>query len=485
MLFVIGFVFLRHKQLCTYEQAVEKGLLATTKNEGLCPNLLDQSEWGTAISNAFNLALTNTFSVKAHGELGAINVGREPSETCDPNEDPICYIKQMGGELEQTDGYTTMLLAVSDNRWPDGPRGPLWGNTDSLMVLSLNNETGKMLLISFPRDIYVEFNPGGGSVASKINSIYAFYGREQLVKMLEEIIGRPIHYSAIISFSVFSDLIDQLGGIDIYLTEKFQDLYPCSEVPAGVYCPTDFGWFSFPQGENHFNSFQAEVYSRSRYASSDYSRAKRQQNIVKAIVSNALNKDISLSERFSLYSQMYNTFASKVETDIEVKDLAGALSLFDKLSDDAATIVLDPSLDDGKLIYEYGITEVGWVTKFYDYSYASTRQYIAKIWDNLTFNIERPRIRVVNATGDDLTEGSDLDELVKNSPYAEVKYEADPTLDVKGVRIYNLSDRKVNDSLDVITHKISNGLIYSPKIDEVNRSTFNEDILIIVGDSSE
>lgn len=482
-IFVLTFIFfaftiftvLRYRQLCSYENASSQKLISTEISIDFCPNILDTKNLPQILANAFNFGLTSSFKVNAQS-ISETTI-QSQNEQCNSDTDIVCWVKQMGGELKQTDGFTNLLLAVSDNR---GHSGNLWGNTDSIMVMSLNNLTGKMLFISFPRDLLVEYNSPNGRVSSKINSIYALYGREIFSSAVEEIIGKPIHYSAIINFDVFSNLIDQLGGVDIYLDKPFQDLYPCSEVPYGYSCNGEFGWFTFPQGLNHFNSFQATVYARSRYASSDYSRAKRQQDLVKAVIKNALEKDLPLTSRFTLYQNMFNSFTSKVESNIEIKDMAGVLSVFDKLSDDAASIVLDPSVNNRKLIYEYGITEFGWVTKFYDYSYSEVNQYIKSIWDNLTFYIEKPKILVLNASGKDILNDSNIYNFINNSNFAEIKQE-NSSSNFKGIRVYDLSGGNRSGTIKEISKAIPEALLYSSEIDRIKKSSFSEDVLIIIG----
>lgn len=469
-----GFIVLRHRQLCSYDQSITKGLLKSSDETNFCPNILDSSELKTVISNAFNLNILSKLNVR---ESDGTFTQAEENIECDSSEDLICWIKQMGSELKQTDGFTNMLVAVSDNRYHSGS---LWGNTDSIMVLSLDNNSGKILLISFPRDIYTTYESRNGTVSSKINGIYALYDRPTFVSALETIIGKPIHYSTIVNFDVFDELIDKLGGIDITLEEPFHDLYPCSEVPvnSGYSCVGDFGWFDFPEGENHFNSFEATVYSRARYASSDYSRAKRQQNVVSAIINNALNKEMSLTERFAIYQELYETFTSKVETDIELKDLAGMLSLFEKINGDTASIVLDPNLDNGKLIYEYGISEVGWVTKFYDYTYKNIKEYIENIWDNLIFYTEEPKILIKKSSSTNLPES--IQKLIDRD-FIEIKINIDNQIDVSNIRVYDLSKEKKKGSVDEVVRTIPESLLFSSEVDNIKQSEYKEDILIILG----
>jgi LCP family protein required for cell wall assembly len=475
LLSLFGFISLRYKQLCSYQNMISSGVFEADTNLNLCPNVLDSSNYSTIIANAFKFNILDGLVINSNNEGVFINIS---DVECNPDKDLICWIKQMGETLQSTDGFTNFLLAVSDNRFENGS---LWGNTDSILLISHDNITGKILMVSFPRDLYATYHSHNGIVSSKINSIYAMNGRETLKSAITEITGIEIHYSAVIGFNLFNQLIDKLGGIDIYLDEPFQDLYPCSEVPLerNNNCIGDFGWFTFPQGWNHFDSFSATVYARARYASSDYSRASRQQDLIKAIIKNALSKDISLVERFNLYSDIYQTLESMVETDVETKDLAGFISFFENLTDDAASIVLDPSVSNKQLIYEYGISEVGWVTKFYDYTYQDVKAYISSVRDNLTYYIEKPKIKLLNTTNKQISNLS-IKKLIENHSI-EINISNNSQLNFSGVRIYDLSGNKKAASVQQLLIDIPEALLYSPELDELSQSEWGEDILIVIG----
>src|SRR3989338_1663876 len=96
--------------------------------------------------------------------------------------------------------------------------------TDSIMLISINQTSGDTVLISLPRDIWVE------SLSAKLNTTY-HYGESQqtgggltLTKSaVGEIVNQPIHYAAVLDFSGFEKAVDVLGGIDLVLPHGFVD----------------------------------------------------------------------------------------------------------------------------------------------------------------------------------------------------------------------------------------------------------------------
>ena len=95
--------------------------------------------------------------------------------------------------------------------------------TDTVMIASLDTETGKVALLSIPRDLYVEVP--STSYAGKINSIYE-YGLKSYpdnptksIKPIEEVIkdstSLDIQYWAVVNFDGFEEVIDAIGGINI------------------------------------------------------------------------------------------------------------------------------------------------------------------------------------------------------------------------------------------------------------------------------
>ena len=201
---------------------------------------------------------------------------------------PIKTLFSIDGLKTYNNHVNILLLGIAgENR--DGPN-----LSDSILVASYNLKTNYLTTISIPRDIWSE------ALQDKINSAYA-YGEAKrkgagfiLAKAeIENIIGQPIHYAAVINFDQFTKLIDFLGGVDIAVENSFID----NEFPiAGKendLCDNDpeykcrYETVSFDKGLNHMNGAIALKFVRSRHAlgteGSDFSREKRQQKVIEAI----------------------------------------------------------------------------------------------------------------------------------------------------------------------------------------------------------
>jgi len=140
-------------------------------------------------------------------------------------------------------------------------------------------------MLSIPRDLYVEIPEFGWR---KINNAMAFGtasdypggGEALLAEVVEDVIGLPIHYYTRIDFEGFRKIIDDFGGLDIYVDQSFTD-YQYPDYKFG-YQPV-----SFQQGLEHMNGERALQYVRSRHGTngegSDFARSKRQQKVLLAL----------------------------------------------------------------------------------------------------------------------------------------------------------------------------------------------------------
>ncbi|MGH2500698.1 MAG: LCP family protein, partial [Candidatus Limnocylindria bacterium] len=168
-------------------------------------------------------------------------------------------------------------------------------NTDTLIVLSLDplNDTAAML--SIPRDTLVTI-PGVGQ--DKVNAAY-FHGggrgAELARRTVEQLLGIPIHSYAIVDFQSFTGIVDGVGGVVVDVKRPLRD---------EVYPTVDFGIerLNVLAGPQLMDGITALRYARSRYASNDFSRARRQQDVLAALrvrlASGGLARVPGLVERF-------------------------------------------------------------------------------------------------------------------------------------------------------------------------------------------
>lgn len=207
--------------------------------------------------------------------------------TTRPNQDPV-RISFLSPIQESSQNQRTFLIA--------GKQGSL---TDSLILANVNESSRKISLLSIPRDLYLD--------GRKINSIYARQGMPALVSTIENLIGREIENHVLIDMFAFIDIVDYLGGVEVYLANAISD---------PTYRTFDNGVWStmhFSAGQHKLNGTQALRLARSRYTSSDFARAERQQMLITAL-RDQIN---SLTFRdFRTFTSIAFTLQSKTDTDI-------------------------------------------------------------------------------------------------------------------------------------------------------------------------
>ncbi len=160
--------------------------------------------------------------------------------------------------------------------------------TDTLLVVSVDPETGNVAMVSFPRDIARFPLSNGKTFVGKINGLMTYAnnhkkefpdgGLPTLVNELGFLLGIPIHYYAAVDLEGFSKMIDRVGGVTI-------------DNPRAINDPSYGGWtdgrvgFRLSKGKHKLNGQTALAYVRSRrgVGDSDFSRARRQQQLLIAL----------------------------------------------------------------------------------------------------------------------------------------------------------------------------------------------------------
>lgn len=261
---------------------------------------------------------------------------------------------QLKGE---TDGRINILLLGM--RGADLPGG---GNlADSIMIASINPKENKVAMISIPRDLYVTV-PGTQDKA-KINAVHAYgeqkgdgKGMEDMKTIISEVTGLPIHYAVRTNFAGFKQMIDAVGGIEITLSQpfdesaQFNEAHVCDSfftIPTGKFenktkkiydsitgaykrtritksyplctAPKNTlecgGEFKLPAGKQTLNGEQALCLSRSRDLTSDFERAKRQQLIIQLVKDKIMSAGTLMD--FNKVNGILNSLGNNVKTDMQ------------------------------------------------------------------------------------------------------------------------------------------------------------------------
>lgn len=193
-------------------------------------------------------------------------------------------------------GMVNILLVGQDHR-----EGEDTARSDSIILCTFNKETGKLILTSFLRDLYV---PIPGHSSNRINAAYANGGIELLEETLETNFGLHIDGGIEVDFSQFSGIIDLLGGVEVTLRQDEADFIneaTGSTLSEGLYL---------------LDGTQALVYSRIRSLDSDgdFSRTDRQRKVLSALLDRC--KNAGLTELLGLLDElmpMTSTDMSKLQ----------------------------------------------------------------------------------------------------------------------------------------------------------------------------
>lgn len=215
----------------------------------------------------------------------------------DEGEDLNVQINESVAGSEVLSGYTNIALFGVDKR--TGDEG-LYGNSDTAIIASINNDTKEVRLVSLYRDTYmrVDEDSEGNGIYNKCNSAYLRGGPEQAINMLNTNLDLDIENYVSVDFSAMATVVDCLGGLDIPLTyqEIIHTNNHCVETSeqTGIdYTPIEIP-DPKPEDETaivdtyHLNGVQVTAYCRIRQTlSGDMGRTERQRLVLKLLTEKA------------------------------------------------------------------------------------------------------------------------------------------------------------------------------------------------------
>ena len=179
------------------------------------------------------------------------------------------------------------------------------GNSDSIMILSLDKDAKKVRIVSIMRDTFVPMDNKGKSGYGKINSAYAKGGPELAIKTINKIFGLDISEYATVNFYGMADIIEAVGGIDAELTSRevapsdgtLHSINGCIDEICANLGKDSSKYHIFTPGKQHLNGIQAVAYSRIRYVpniwgtNNDYGRTDRQRHVMEQLFNKAITLD--------------------------------------------------------------------------------------------------------------------------------------------------------------------------------------------------
>lgn len=223
-------------------------------------------------------------------------------------------------QLKSDNGRTNIVLLGM--RGENDPNGGLL--SDSIMILSIQQDTKKVAMVSIPRDLRVQV-PGTKGY-SKLNAAHAIgfqqkpsQGLQYTMKVLEDATGMPMHYGISVDFVAFKGIIDALGGITVNAASDFYD-------------PNYEGGIRVKKGLNDLDSDKALKYVWARLSTNDFDRSRRQREVITAIKDKAEQTGAIRNPIFML--DILDELGNNVKTTMSIDELKLFAATLDTLDID-------------------------------------------------------------------------------------------------------------------------------------------------------
>ena len=213
---------------------------------------------------------------------------------------------------EVLSGYTNIALFGIDKRATDGG----YGNSDTEMIASINNDTKEVRIVSLYRDTYmrVDEDSEGNGIYKKCNAAFNIGGPEKAISMMNTNLDLDIQDYVAVDFSAMSKIVDCLGGLDIPLT--YQEIIHTNNYCKGTSEETGTSYDPIPipdpkpeneaeiYGTYHLNGVQVTSYCRIRQtASMDMGRTERQRRVLGLLAEKA--KKSSLTTLLNVLDEVF------------------------------------------------------------------------------------------------------------------------------------------------------------------------------------
>lgn len=221
-----------------------------------------------------------------------------------------------------------ILLMGIDQRPDENPDAT---RTDTLILLTLDPQSGTAGMMSIPRDLYVPL-PNRGQ--DRINTAHVYGGPALAMQAVEYNFGIPVHHFARVNFNALVRLVDLVGGIDVYVSQDIND----QAFPDDSY---GYDPFVISAGWHRMDGATALKYARTRHGSSDFERMRRQQQVIMALRDAVLSTD-AVTKVLPNAPQILATLQDSIRTDLSPLEVVQLAMLAKDIPQDRiARVVID------------------------------------------------------------------------------------------------------------------------------------------------
>lgn len=183
------------------------------------------------------------------------------------------------------------------------------GNSDTMIVVTVNPKTKKTTMVSIPRDTMTQIwksEEDNTKKIQKINSAYNIGTANSAVVTTEKLINVPIDYYVKVDFNSLKKIVNSVGGVDVNVPFSFS------------YGDVGESESHFTKGKMHLNGKQALDYARMRHddPNGDYGRQKRQRQIISAIIKSAAS-----AKTFTHFKDVLDSISDSMTTNLSFNDM--------------------------------------------------------------------------------------------------------------------------------------------------------------------
>jgi LCP family protein required for cell wall assembly len=236
---------------------------------------------------------------------------------------------------EGNERVNILVMGIDERADEEGP----W-RTDTMLVLTVDPLTKSGGMLSIPRDLWVPipgYDEGRINTANYLGDAYNYPGGGPALAMrtVQWNLGVPIHHYARINFRTFVEMVNLIGGIDVYVEQEINDQY----YPGEHY---DYDPLYIPAGWVHMDGELALKYARTRHsAGGDFDRAQRQQQVLMAILDKVTRLDL-LPQLVPQAPQLWQTLSESIQTDLALDQIIALANLATQAErEDIRTAVID------------------------------------------------------------------------------------------------------------------------------------------------
>jgi LCP family protein required for cell wall assembly len=276
--------------------------------------------WALAAAFTVGALMTGYLVYRAVRDLAAAWTGTGPTPfefsgtapTTRPGETPVPVVAGATAvPWNGSDRITILVMGLDYRDWESGTGSP---RTDSMMLVTLDPVARTAGMLSIPRDLWVEIP---GFEHNRINTAYFLGesynlpggGPELAMKTVENVLGVPVDYYAVIEFSAFERMIDEIGGIEVLVPERVK-ISPLGRQSRWLEAKAYL-----------LDGPEALAYARARKTEGgDFDRAERQQQVVLAVRDRVLELN-RIPTLITRAPALYQELAAGVRTNLSFDQL--------------------------------------------------------------------------------------------------------------------------------------------------------------------